>query len=419
VRDELTACRGGVGGLPAASTACRPSSRAIDDVSSFARGADRGTAQAGSPGGTRRFPKTKPWHSSHSPSEFIYDLQTEAAPDDAVTDLTVAVVGGGGRGWTSTLMNDLAQCPSLHGTIRLYDVVYENALENERLWARYDGHPDARSDWTYEAVEDLDAALSGADFVVCSTQAETMKHDLDLPAEHGIHQSVGDTVGPGGVLRSMRSVPQYLEIGRAVRDNCPDAWVLNYTNPMTVCTHSLYEAYPDINAIGLCHEVFGTQGHFASLANEYLDLDEEARSDEVDLNVEGINHFTWVDEARYDGRDLLGLPDRELAEKALSPSSSPATSGMQTGSTTRTTSRSTCTVATGSCRLPATTTSRSSSPGISISTSTRRSTAGASGWRRASTASGTHSRRSAGARRYSRARSQSSSRTPARRWSRS
>jgi alpha-galactosidase len=86
-----------------------------------------------------------------------------------------------------------------------------------------------------------------------------MESDVHTPEAYGVYQSVGDTTGPGGILRSMRTVPVFAEFGRAIRRFCPEAWVINYTNPMAVCVRALYDAFPGIKAYGCCHEVFGTQ----------------------------------------------------------------------------------------------------------------------------------------------------------------
>ncbi|MFC4989422.1 glycoside hydrolase family 4 [Saliphagus infecundisoli] len=222
----------------------------------------------------------------------------------------IGYVGGGSRSWAATLMNDLAQCTDLAGEVVLYDVDHESARANAELGEWIQSHDDAVGDWSYEVVESLAAALSGADFVICSTQdppAETMAKDLELPAEYGIHQTVGDTVGPGGTMRAMRAVPQYREIAATVREECPDAWVINYTNPMTVCTRTLYAEYPDINAVGLCHEVFKVQELFADLVEDHVKGAEDVSREEIDVTVKGVNHFTWVDEAHWRDRDLYGL----------------------------------------------------------------------------------------------------------------
>ncbi|ELY97712.1 family 4 glycosyl hydrolase [Natrialba aegyptia] len=237
---------------------------------------------------------------------------------DAIPEIRIGYIGGGSQGWAHTLINDLAQCTEIAGTVALYDVDYEAARKNAELGTQVTDRADADGDWTFDAVRDLSAALSGADIVICSIQdppAETFVHDIDLPKQYGIHQPVADTVGPGGILRSMRAIPQYREIAATVREQCPDAWVLNYTNPMTVCTRTLYEEFPEIKAIGLCHEVFQTQELFADLATTHLDGVDAVDSDEIHVTVKGINHFAWIDEARWRGRDLYRFLDAELAAR--------------------------------------------------------------------------------------------------------
>ncbi|GAA0249806.1 alpha-galacturonidase LplD [Halobacterium noricense] len=210
------------------------------------------------------------------------------------------------------------------GVVRLYDVDYESATQNEQLGCLIQEHPDAVGDWEYRAVETLSETLDGADFVVCSTQdppEETMVHDLDVPQQYGIYQTVGDTVGPGGTFRAMRAIPQYREIASAIREYCPNAWVINYTNPMTVCTQTLYEEFPEIKAMGICHEVYGTQGFLASLVEKHLEEDQPPRN-EIDINVKGVNHFTWIDEAYWRGKNLMSLVELE-AETYDPPSYDP------------------------------------------------------------------------------------------------
>ena len=127
---------------------------------------------------------------------------------------------------------------------------------------------------------------------------------MHYPEKYGIYQSVGDTTGPGGIVRALRALPMFREIALAVKEYCPQAWVINFTNPMTVCVRTLYKVFPEIKAFGCCHEVFGTQGLLQRM------LDEQgikAARDEIKTNVVGINHFTWITEARYKGMDLMPL----------------------------------------------------------------------------------------------------------------
>ena len=234
-------------------------------------------------------------------------------------DLDIAYIGGGSRQWAPNLIQDLA-LSEFDGHVRLYDINQEAAETTAEFgnWVQED--EDATAQWSYEAVDSLSAALDGADAVILSTQydpRETFVHDLRIPREYGIYGAVGATIGPGGIFRAMRTIPVYRRFAAAIREHCPDAWVFNYTNPVHFVTRALYNEYPDINALGLCHEVLGTRWHLAMLAEEELGMDAE-RAD-VEVNVKGINHFTWVDEARCKGVDLWPLleelQDGERASK--------------------------------------------------------------------------------------------------------
>lgn len=233
-----------------------------------------------------------------------------------VEDLQIAYIGGGSRGWAWGLMGDLALTPELSGTVKLYDIDKEAALRNETIGNRLNSRPEAKSKWSYHAVETLEQALHGADFVIISIvpgSFELMASDVHAPEKYGIYQSVGDTVGPGGIVRALRIIPMYVRIAEAIKACCPEAWVINYTNPMTVCTRTLYEVFPQIKAFGCCHEVFEVQKLLADMLADMRGITGIHRS-EMKTNVLGINHFTWVDRAEYNGEDLLPLY-REFAEK--------------------------------------------------------------------------------------------------------
>ena len=131
-----------------------------------------------------------------------------------------------------------------------------------------------------------------------------MESDVHTPEEYGIYQAVGDTVGPGGYIRALRTVPMFEEIALAVKEYCPNAWVINYTNPMTICVKALYNAFPEIKAFGCCHEVFGTQILMKKMLEEDLGYQNVDRSD-IKVNVVGVNHFTWLTSAYYKGMDLF------------------------------------------------------------------------------------------------------------------
>ncbi len=141
---------------------------------------------------------------------------------------------------------------------------------------------------TARGTTDRRDALRDADFVVVNISTggfRSMRHDLEVPERHGVRQSVGDTVGPGGVMRALRNIPVFLDIARDVEELCPDAWVLNLTNPMTTICRALTRETP-LKTIGLCHEITITQFLLSLLLDVgFVDLT---------LQVGGVNHLPFV-----------------------------------------------------------------------------------------------------------------------------
>ena len=233
-------------------------------------------------------------------------------------NLRIAYIGGGSRGWAWGFMKDLAADGELCGTVRLYDIDREAAERNRIIGGKISAHPDAVSRWEYEVSPGLKEALTGADFVVISILPATfreMRSDVHLPERVGVYQPVGDTVGPGGLMRAMRTVPMFTEIAEAIRDYAPEAWVINYTNPMSLCVRTLYEVFPGIRAFGCCHEVFGTQKLLCSMLERYEGIPGVKRQ-QLHTTVTGINHFTWLTRATLEGRDLFPMYARAAEECA-------------------------------------------------------------------------------------------------------
>ena len=222
--------------------------------------------------------------------------------ENGVKDVKLAYIGGGSRGWAWTLMNDLKKTTDVSGTVYLYDIDRTAAAHNEVIGNKIDG-----DGWKYRAVDTIGEALTGADFVVISILPGTfdeMAVDVHAPEEYGIWQSVGDTAGPGGFIRALRTVPMMREIAASVRKYCPEAWVINYTNPMAICIGALYREFPAIRAYGCCHEVFGTQKLLAAALKEMEGLADVPR-EKICVNVVGVNHFTWFTSAKYQNKDLF------------------------------------------------------------------------------------------------------------------
>ena len=222
--------------------------------------------------------------------------------------IKIAYIGGGSKQWARVFMSDLASTPDLSGEIALYDIDREAAERNRKIGQRISTDPNCLSQFGYSVADCLETALEGADFVIISILPGTfreMRSDVHAPEAYGIWQSVGDTVGPGGVLRAMRTVPIYEEFARKIRDICPNAWVLNLTNPMSILVKTLYDVFPGIKAFGCCHEVFHAQDFLTVVLRETQGI--EATRREIYTDASGINHFTWITEAKYQNIDLLAL----------------------------------------------------------------------------------------------------------------
>jgi alpha-galactosidase len=170
--------------------------------------------------------------------------------------MQVTIIGGGSYQWTPKLITDLLATPSLAGChIALMDIDPTPLSKMAALLGRANEALGARV--TVETTTDRRRALEGADFVVVTISTggfASMAVDLEVPARHGIRQSVGDTVGPGGINRSLRNIPVLVEIGRDMEQKCPDAWLLNITNPMTCLTRCVARE-TSVKTVGLCHGI--------------------------------------------------------------------------------------------------------------------------------------------------------------------
>ena len=229
--------------------------------------------------------------------------------------LKIAYIGGGSRAWARKLMFDLALCPDLTGEIALYDIDGESARLNERLGNWLQDQPGVLSRWHYGVVPTLDDALREADFVVLSIQPgplEWMAEEIAIAEGYGMYFPVGDTTGAPGLMRGVRAAIIYAGFAQRIAAICPNAWIINYTNPMTICTRTLTRVEPRLRVFGCCHEVFNTQKMLAGLVSQYLGVS-PARN-EIKVNVLGINHFTWIDRAYYEDKDLLSLLQQRIAQ---------------------------------------------------------------------------------------------------------
>ena len=162
--------------------------------------------------------------------------------------------------------------------------------------------------WTSDRLEadakveehaDRRAALDGADFVINAVQIgmhEATLLDFEIPRKYGLKQTIADSMGIGGIFRGLRTIPFVLDLARDMKDVCPDALLLNYTNPMGILMEALYTAYPEVKSVGLCHSVPLTAREISS----YIGVDHGR----LLYECAGINHVAWMTRLEVDGQDI-------------------------------------------------------------------------------------------------------------------
>jgi alpha-galactosidase len=229
----------------------------------------------------------------------------------------VTIIGGGSYQWTPELLADLLSTDSLRGAhIVLEDIDPVPLDKMQALGRLLNESLEAKA--TFATTTDQRQALDGADFVIVTISTggfDSMAADLDVPSRHGIRQSVGDTVGPGGINRSLRNVPVLVGMAEDMEQVCPNAWMLNITNPMTCLTRAVCRQ-TSVKAVGLCHEV----GNWAIDLAIALGRPAEA----VRPTVAGVNHLPVVTSLDVDGEDgfaiLADMVEEAGGLGALAPS---------------------------------------------------------------------------------------------------
>ena len=209
----------------------------------------------------------------------------------------IAMIGAGSVIFVKALLVDILQMPALKEcTIALHDIDAER-LQTGGMMARWTAAQFGASP-TVEEHADRRACVAGADFVINMVQIgmhEATLVDFDIPRRYGLKQTIADTVGIGGIFRGLRTIPFMVDLVRDMQELCPDALLLNYTNPMSILTWAVYRAFPRQKVVGLCHNVQYTARDLA----EYLGVDLSRLS----YHCAGINHMTWFLRLMIDGRD--------------------------------------------------------------------------------------------------------------------
>ena len=220
----------------------------------------------------------------------------------------IAFIGAGSFGFTRGLVRDILSFPAFaDSTIALMDIDTErlNSIKKavDRIVA--EGHYPAKIIATTDRAE----ALRGADGVLCTILAggiDIWRHDIEIPKKYGVDINVGDTRGPAGIFRALRTIPVMLDICKDIERYCPDALFLNYTNPMAMLCRAM-QGQSKVKVTGLCHSVQGTAAMLAKWIGAPLD--------EISYLSAGINHQAWYLEYKWKGVDAYPLIRKAILER--------------------------------------------------------------------------------------------------------
>jgi alpha-galactosidase len=224
-------------------------------------------------------------------------IAVSACECDAV--VKVAFIGAGSVVFTRNVVTDLCSFAELHGEfeLSLHDIDAERLEYAKALASRISHQTGARARVT--ANVDRRAAIAGADFVINEIQVggyAATRLDFDIPAKYGLRQTIGDTIGIGGIFRGLRTIPVLQGIGNDLADVAPDATLLNYSNPMAMLPWAVYASTPFSRVVGLCHSVRDTHRQIAELVG--------VPQEEIEFQTAGFNHQAFVLKFQRNGEDL-------------------------------------------------------------------------------------------------------------------
>lgn len=227
-----------------------------------------------------------------------------------MTICKIAFIGAGSVVFTQGLLADLFAFPELKDAhIALHDIDADRLATAHGAARHIAAERGAAPHITAHA--DRRAALDGADFVINIVQVgmrESTRTDFAVPASYGVRQTIGDTLGVGGIFRALRTFPLLRALGQDIRELCPDAWLLNYTNPMAMNVQYLTQATGLTRVVGLCHSVYWTMRDLSDLLR--------VPYEEISYRAAGVNHQAWVLRFEHDGTDLYPRLDALIAEDA-------------------------------------------------------------------------------------------------------
>ncbi|MFD9634588.1 family 4 glycosyl hydrolase, partial [Streptomyces violascens] len=225
-----------------------------------------------------------------------------------MTATKIAFIGAGSVEFTQGLLADLFAFPEFaRARIALHDIDPERLATSEAAAHHIAAELGAAP--LVSAHLERRAALDGADFVINTVQIgmnRATRADFDIPARYGLRQTIGDTLGIGGIFRALRTFPLLRSLAADMAELCPDAHLLNYTNPMAMNLLYLHRVAPALRAVGLCHSVYWTMRDLSELIGTPFE--------EVSYLAAGVNHQSWVLRFERAGQDLYPLLDEAIAK---------------------------------------------------------------------------------------------------------
>jgi alpha-galactosidase len=238
-------------------------------------------------------------HAAHT-----QDAAARGLPGDFRRPIKITMLGAGSA-FTPRLMNDVLRIPGDQGgTIALVDIDRERLRTMTKLITRLAAQL-GKSNWQVVGSADRRKVMADSDYIVnCIEVSGTacVRHDNDIPAKYGIDQCIGDTIGPGGLFKSLRTIPVWLQVLKDAEELCPRALVLNYTNPMSMMCLAAGRT-SSMQVVGLCHSVQGTSHLLARRAGVPIA--------EMEWACAGINHLAWFTKLVHQGRDLYPVLKRK------------------------------------------------------------------------------------------------------------
>ena len=232
-------------------------------------------------------------HLEHSKKALVVSSKKTMRP------LKIVFLGAGSAFFQKLLTDVLSMSGAESGEMALVDIDAERLELSSQIGERL--IKQMGKQWTLSATRDRREVLAGADYIInCIEVSGTavVQYDNDIPAKYGVYQCIGDTAGPGGLFKALRTVPVILDVLKDIEEMCPNALFINYTNPMSIICLAVQRA-SKVKIIGLCHSVQNTTNELAGYAG--------ISRDELHWKCGGINHLAWFTKLKHKGQDLYPI----------------------------------------------------------------------------------------------------------------